>query len=290
MTQRDLTPRAREFLRKLQQGSNVAEPRNYPAAGGYVTLARATLDNAVALCSTNRCDDFRVFSALYSVRHGLELWLKSLILDVEIDRVLRALPRDPTFGHVNEIVRRDRGDPREQRSAERGLVYSLCHFRNLARGLAYPESRERDIDAEFCDDAISLIRAQQIEPRYKFACVWAVPLAGHDLAPLWARARGRFDDMAFNVHLHNQECIGAELLDEAQVASACELFGALDPSGDAFRYPSSLSGDLHRIDNVSLEALGRFASLLDNTVLAYGGAIDDAYQFSTLGSPLPHLR
>lgn len=290
MTQRDLTSGAQELLRKLQDGSNVAEPRNYLAAEGYRSLARATLDNAVALCSTNSSDDFRVFSALYAVRHGLELWLKSLILDFEIDRVLRALRREPGFEHASEIVRRDREGRRGQRDAERGLIRSLCHFRNLARGLTYPEFREREIGAEFCEHAVSLIRAQESEPRYKFAYVWAVPVAGHDLPPLWARAAGRFEGFAFDVRLHNQECLGVELLDEDQVASACELFGALDPSGDAFRYPSSLSGDLHSAAHVSLEAVGRFASLLDNTVLAYSGAIADAYQFSTLGSPLPHLR
>lgn len=40
--------------------------------------------------------------------------------------------------------------------------------------------------------------------------------------------------------------------------------------------------------SISLEALGRFASLLHGTVIVYGGVIADGYEDATLGRPLPY--
>lgn len=285
----DLTLGAKGLLDQLQQGSNIAEPRNYLAAEGYRNLARANLDNAVALCSLNSCDEFRIFSALYAVRHGMELWLKSLIIDVEIDRVLVGVAGGLTVDELKDLASQARDSRDDRKRAKRGLVRSLCQFRHLALGLTYPEFRQQEIGAKFCDDAIVKLRVQGKDPRYTFAHTWAVPIAGHDLVILWERARNRFKESTYRARLYNQECLGAELLSEEQVSSGCELLGTLDPSGDAFRYPSSISGDLHRLQSVSLEALGRFASLLDNTVNVYGGALGDAYVDSILKCPHPML-
>jgi hypothetical protein len=283
----DLPARAQKLLSELRGGTNVAEPRHYLAAEGYRHLARATLDNAVALCTTNSCDDFRIFSALYAVRHGIELWLKAFIVDFEIDRMLRRVAAGNTFEELKETAESDRDTRDARRRARRGLKRSLCQFRNLSLGMRHPDFRKHEIKEEFCGDAMARLRAKADGSRSEFAYVWAIPVTGHDLLDLWARARMRFADVTFNARIHNQQCLGAEILTEEQVTSACELFGAVDPNGDAFRYPSGMSGDLHRMESISLEALGRFASVLANTVVVYGGVISDGYVDSTIGRPLP---
>lgn len=288
-TKTELTPGARQLLEQLREGNNIAEPRNYLASAGYVNLARATINNAVALCSTNSCDDFRIFSALYAVRHGLELWLKALVIDVEIDRILDGVTQGKTYEELQTIVREDRTE-NERKAAKSGLMRSLCQFRNLASGLRYPEFREREIAHQFCDEGIAELRAATKKWRSRFVSAWAVPVAGHRLVPLWARGRERFSEATYRARDENQEGIGGELLEEEEVSAACELFGALDPLGDAFRYPSSLSGGgLHRTQSISLEALGKFASRLDDTVNAYGCALDEGYSNSTVGCPGPAL-
>ncbi len=286
-----LTTGAQELLNELQRGSNVAEPRHYLAAEGYRHLARATLDNAVALCSTDSSDDFRIFSALYAVRHGLELWLKSLIIDVEIDRLLAGIAAGNTLDELKDIAIQDRPS-RDRRQAERGFIRTLCQFRNLALGLRHPEFRGQEIEERFCVDGIAKALAAAEKPRYGFDHAWAIPIAGHDLKPLWVRARARFDAVTSAANVYNQECVGVETLPAKQLSSACELFGSVDSGGNTFRYPTSIArgdfGDLHRMQRISLEALGRFASTLNNTVVVYGGTISDSYAESTMGHPLPY--
>jgi hypothetical protein len=50
--------------------------------------ARAYLNNAAAICEDTGMSDYRIFMALYGIRHGIELWLKCVWSNERIDRAL----------------------------------------------------------------------------------------------------------------------------------------------------------------------------------------------------------
>lgn len=275
MPTRELSSAATELLRTLKTGDNISQVRNYASPSGLADVAHALLDNAAHLAKNSSSDDFRIFGVLFSIRHALELWAKAFIQHDQLATAKAAIKSGQQFAEIVSALCMDESAKKAIKSIRVGLVATLCRVRNLARGLTFPEFMELEIGEEFCGDALAMLRELGVLNGYRLSSVWAVPVAGHDLQDLWRRAEPTFTDMAYRAREEASMCLDdAAIITATQMAGVFELFGVLDPFGDAFRYPVSLRGVVHRIEDLSLQALERLARELEHTLLAYDEVLE----------------
>jgi hypothetical protein len=286
MSIHELTPNAKALLAELRNGANVANPPANIGEFAYSALAQAFFSNARGLCRDDGLSDFRVYGALYSLRHGLELMLKCIVRNDLMDTTLGALM---TAGPSFEDVCKKLG--LEAREKKR-LQQSLCTIRNVIEDkLTFPDIRTKNIDAASADRAVRFLQKNPNLPRDRFGIAWSSTAFGHDLSDLWAQATSTVEAMADDAKAIAQEIGFPPPLANAEIERIVELLAALDDGGDGFRYPSSLKGDWYvELPVVSLEALGSLVSKLESTCSVFESVRQHCYSMATIGHPTPQYH
>lgn len=282
----ELSSSARYLLEQLSDGNgaDIAVPSVYAGAMALTTHAMAYLDVASQLCAEPRNHDFAVFGAFYGIRHGLELWLKCIVINETIDRALVAISK----GAADLDTVATAAGPLNKNQKEH-LCRSLCALRNVSEDkVVAPDCYTVNVSEADATRAIAYIQRNGDQPRYLLSYAWSVPVRGHFLQELWHKAQPMIRDLHPAVEAHAQMSGCGHPTSIQRLAATIELLDKLDPDGDAFRYPSSLNGNWNtQLPCVSLRALGAVAEEIQETVLGYGSAMTEAYSFSKLRSPWP---
>lgn len=282
----DLSPTARGLLAELSDGdgADIAVPSVYAGAMALATHAMAYLDVASQLCTEPRSHDFAVFGAFYGIRHGLELWLKCMVINDMIDRALEAIVNGAAdLDAVSTAV-----GPLNKKQREH-LCRSVCALRNVNEDrIIAPDCYTKNISEADAVRAIAYVKHNGGQPRYMLGYTWSVPVPGHGLQVLWQKAQPTIAELHTAVESSAQMSGCGHPASLQRLAAAIEMLDKLDPDGDAFRYPSSLTGNWNtQLPCVSLPALGRLAEEIQETVLGYESLMTEAYSFSKLRSPWP---
>jgi hypothetical protein len=244
----------------------------------------AYLDLASQLCTEPRSHDFAVFGAFYGTRHGLELWFKCMIINEMIDRTLEAI--SDGAADVDAVVTIIGPLSKKQREH---LCRSLCALRNVDEyKIVAPDCYTRNVSEADAARAIAHVKKHGQKPRYMLGYTWSVPIPGHSLQTLWQKAKPMIVELRSAVESNAQHSGCGHPTSVERLDAAIELFDKLDPDGDAFRYPSSLTGNWNtQLPCVSLPALGGLAREIQETVLGYDSFLTESYSFSKLRSPRP---
>lgn len=286
-----IPPAAASLLRELQQGRNIAVPSVYAHSMAFSDHALLYLDNAVAFCRPDGVADFRVFAALYGIRHGMELWLKCLLRNQEIDRFLNHAFRQQqqSFAEVCEAL----GLTKKQKLP---FQRSLCCLRNtIEDGMGFPDSDpwSKRMEEAWAEKGLVVLRGHPDMDRAEFAAGCQVRLSGHSLMTLWTEA----EHLVRSFHPSGGGYdpwidIPAPEVDPDQIRALVELLHHYDKDGDAFRYPASLNGSWHDgLPHLDLRALGELARRMVNTVRSVTSVRQVAYEEATVSaaSPFNHL-
>lgn len=282
----ELSPAASELLGELSDGdgADIAVPSVYAGNTALATHAMAYLEVASQLCSATRSHDFAVFGAFYGIRHGLELWLKCMVINDMLDRTLEAISNGAADLDALSIA----AGPLDKKQREH-LCRSLCALRNLNEdGIVAPACYTMNISEADAVRAIAYIQQNGGQPRYMLGYAWSVPVRGHSLQTLWQKAQPMIRELHSAVESSAQMSGCGHPTSIERLAAAIELLDKLDPDGDAFRYPSSLTGNWNtQLPCVSLPALGALAEEIQETVLGFDLLMTESYSFSKLRSPWP---
>lgn len=285
------SPLAQKLTKYLQtdDGTGFGVPKVAPNDGALAAHALAFLSNAAQLCWENPVHDFSVFGALYSLRHGLELWFKYLAQNNMMDRALLAIfDEDEAAATLDELASALQLLGKKKASQKTLLCLSLCALRNnWTDRLKFPAVWTENIGPDFAKRAIQEVRVNGGRGRREFTRFWCVPVPGHSLKRLWHDVRESFADLRPAVYRDAQRWGGKTVsLDEMQ--AVVDFLDYYDPDGDAFRYPASLTGKWYlHLPHVNLMRLGNLASRLEQTLTTYSALLDESYSLSTLRDPEP---
>ncbi|MDI3283448.1 hypothetical protein [Polyangium sp. 15x6] len=285
MSEPTLTREAAALLAQLRNGDNVAEPIANIGAFAFSAHARAFLSNAIALCRNDGTSDFRVYGALYSLRHGVELMLKCIVRNDTIDQILRTLMKP---GLSFEDVCSRLSLPKVPKK-DRLLMHSLCAMRNwLEDRVGHPACHQVNINAAHATRAIEYLRCNPDTPREHFAVVWTSAVQGHDLLELWNSAVPIIDSFAADARYNAQVTGYDPPLTTAELQPLIELLAALDDGGNGFRYPSSNAGAWYTsVPSLSLEALRALIERIESTCITFDAVRSECYSMATVGRPSP---
>lgn len=249
-----LSSDAARLLELWRQGNDLAVSKPVPNKFVFTDHALAYLENVQTLSKSGN-SDFAIFGALYSLRHGLELWLKCLLRNHQVEMFLAALFEDPSM------------DPKAA-ATRAGLREQFATTFNA--GVAKLAGKKKLTNSE----SVAYLRANRQRARDFFVLAVNVRLAEHGLEKLLSRLNHQDDEFGRIVEasLERQRSLG-ESTDSAatagEVRTLVELLDSLDPDGDAFRYPMGLDGGWHsHVPAVSLRALAKSASRLAELVRA----------------------
>lgn len=283
MTAQGLSTKASRLLARLRVGTNVADPTPNIGAMAYSTLAQAFFSNARSLCNDEGLSDFRVYGALYSLRHGLELMLKCIVRNERIDRTLRELCRP---GLSFEAVCTNLDFNKRERAQ---LQLSVCVMRNVLQDrIMHPRCFEENIDPASAERALEYLRQNPDIPRDRFALVWTSAALVHDLLELWQEAAPTIDEFAGDARRHAEEIGFPVPLTREDLEPIVELLAALDDGGDGFRYPSSRSGLWYTaVPSLSLVAVGDLVEKLEATCVVFESVRSECYSNATVTHPTP---
>lgn len=240
-----------ELEERLGAGGGLSRPELWADALAHSFRATIFFSNAGALCRDQWLGDFRVFGALYQMRHGLELLLKCLLLNERLNRFFSlAFEHDATFERVAEVMELT---TLERRAFSDGLEEVM------RRRVARPDA-----------DAFNWFRACPDLARGGVARSIPLVVHGHRLCVLWSRARGPYEFWRLRL------LADAEFGGDVPVAMSTDALGAAvewldkyDEAGDAFRYPTSRAGELYSaLPRVRLDRLGDLAEALENSARA----------------------
>src|SRR4051812_39580396 len=107
------------------------------------------------MCRDVGMDDFRIFGALYQIRHGIELWLKCISRNVMIDRALASIfrPESSSFEEVVEATQQTSKHARQQ------LRKAVCVLRNVLEDrVVFPDCHRVRIDDHWANKALAFMR------------------------------------------------------------------------------------------------------------------------------------
>jgi hypothetical protein len=278
-----LTQDAQSLLAQLRVGGNVADARASIGAFAFSSHAQAFFSNAIALCDDDGLSDFRVYGALYSLRHALELMLKCIVRNEMIDATLSVL-MIPELSFDDACTRLSLKKPERKL-----LLHAVCVLRNLLEdSIVYPRCHNENIDVGFAQRALEYLRQNPSLPRDRFSIVWASTAFGHDLNELWREAAPTITRLSADARRHAQEIGFDPPLTVAELRPIIELIAALDDGGDGFRYPSSLYGEWYvAAPCLSLEALRELIERLDSTCTIFSSVREQCYSMATVQHPTP---
>lgn len=279
-----VTKEAEELFSQLKIGTNIADPSSNIGSFAFSSHAIAFLNNAVALCKNDNVSDFRVYGALYFLRHGIELMLKCLARNQMIDVTLSVLmtPHQSFEVSCNKLHLKNK-----QKII---LMHSLCVIRNVLKAkIIRPKCYNVNIDDDFANDALEYLRQNPNIPREIFAATWASSSFGHELVELWGKAEPIINDIIIGARRYAIEVGYKPPLSASELKPLIDLLASLDDGGDGFRYPSSIDGGWYTISvqGLSLEALQALINKIENTCLVFLDFRENRYSQSTIGQPYP---
>jgi hypothetical protein len=283
----ELSPPAEALLNRWRVGDNFSQPSPSVGPFTYSEHAMIFLSNAIRLCEDDGMSDFRVYGALYLLRHGLELMLKCWSRNVQIDEILCAIMRNGlSFDAICEQLWTQADERRKKTPI---LLHAVCAIRNhLQDGLRYPDVHKANIDERHANRALEYFRKNPALDRFYFAPMWPVASSGHKLPALWKESALIMDEFAEAAQRHAFEAGYPAPLTSSELEAIVELLAAMDDGGDGLRYPSSIFGAWYsEPPQLSLEALGDSAEGIKSTCQGFEDAREEAYSMSTFGSPTP---
>jgi len=278
-----LSEGGKALLERLQLGGNFSEPSPGWDAFAYSHHAEIFLNNARRLCEDDAMSDFRVYGALYTLRHGLELMLKCMSRNVQIDKILEILMR-PEMTFINACASIWQS-AKERRRKEPILRHAVCAIRNVLEDhIEAPRCHTSNIDDSFADRALAYFRSNPETDRFLFALHWPVASAGHDLNTLWGESEPVISAFAEAAERHAVEAGVSPPMTPPEMKSLVDMLWAMDDGGQGLRYPSSISGSWYfDPPRMSLQALGPLIYRLEETCKMYEAAREESYNESTFG-------
>lgn len=273
---------AARLLARLQKGDSFGIPSVYPGWATFSDHAQVYLESAVAVASHGPPADFAVFSALFCLRHGLELWLKCIIRNELIDSFLVAAMADEGLPLPDVLA----AVPGLRTGQHAAITTALVVLQNVReRRLVYPECWTENLSET--ESALNFLRANRDLSRNYFADVCRVQVSGHRLDKLWTQAKatitgGLHREVASTAPMYFQEPVVAA----SEIENAVLLMHHLDPGGTVLRYPEERSGEPNtELPAMHLPALSALAGSLNNTLMAYSAVRSEVYDLATLRSP-----
>lgn len=280
--------KAKELLSRLQEGKNIAVPSIYIDPLAFSDHAHLYFENAAALCRapTNN-NDFSIFSVLYNIRHGMELWLKCLLRNQLMDRFLTQTFQIPsaTLEKISEKLGL-------QKSHRIQFQQTLCCLRNVyVEGIKFPDADPWAVNVgpSQANQGLEYLSEHPSLDRHRFALICRVQIGSHNLFKLWKEA----DHLIRSFHPNEMSLTPyydgpAPGQTSDEVAEICHLLHSLDPGGDAFRYPATSKGHWHtHLPHFDLARLGTLAEGMANTVQSFEIIRDEAYNSATVSRPYP---
>lgn len=288
MTESSLSQSAKEILRELQTGENIAEPSVYPGSLAFSEHARLYLENAENL-SGAATTDFAVFGVLYCIRHGLELWLKCFLRNFHIDQFLSGVAHQPEI-KLGELIQSLKADGLHSKAdgISAGSIRDVISIMRkvLEDEESFPECRK---GSKWADKGLDYLRENRELPRQRFASLWTgCGLRSHDLVTLWDAGAGReINDFYSQARSFPNEFF-ENMTPRDRIRGVCDFFAHYDQEGEAFRYPLSNDQDWHfDLPSLSLDALAALASEFAQSVTAFQTLRRELYTIATIGNPRP---
>lgn len=280
---RTLTQGASRLLAKLNTDDHgvVAVPSVYPNSMANFAHAEAFLDNAIHLCRNPDAPDFAIFGALLFIRHGLELWMKGMINNRMVDQIIDAIADGVADVHgLGTRLGLNKGQ-------RRNLVQTLCEaLPALKTGVAVHDFHTVEVNEARAQEAVEFIRDNPHLERFRLDFAWCVHVPHHGLAGHWKVVEPLVREFHFDVAQQERTPGEWDPWSAEEVSSLVEFLDYYDPDGDAFRYPSSLSGEWRTsLPALSLHKLGDLASQLRDTVKSYEWFLTAEYECHRLGGP-----
>ena len=278
-----LTPDAVALLEVLRTGDNFSQPTPSYGSFAYSAHAEVFFSNAIALCNEDGMSDFRVYGALYSLRHGIELMLKCISRNDRIDEMLRVLMR-PNLRFADAC-----GQLKLDKKPKAALMRAVCIARNVLEDrIHHPKCQQINIGESFADHALEYFRQNPTTPRDRFTLVWPFATRGHDLVELWEEASPVIDSFVSDARRHAIEIGYPPPLTIAELKPIIDLLAAMDDGGDGFRYPSSISGEWYmEAPQLSLSSLRTLAESVKSTCKVFESVREECYSLATLRNPSP---
>jgi len=279
----------RDLLASLQEGTDTSEPALYRNSLAQSDYSVHFTSNANELVTAADMTDFAVPGALYMIRHGLELWLKRILANRDLDRLLKlVMQEDLRFDELcaADIMTAGRS-VRLQNANAAALRRGLCTMRNVLEDrLCYPECRQKRLETRYADRALALLRRSPSTPRLCLGTLYVPLIDGHELFRLWEEAEPYVHDLRPGAFRHAEEVGGGAPLEFGRTRELCDFLHHLDPDGDALRYPFSLSGAWHDHQlHLSVKAVGELAQELTESTRSYTGYRRDVYNHTTVSDP-----
>ena len=283
----ELSASATALLQRWQTGENFSQPSPSFGPFAYSEHAEIFLSNAVRLCEDDGMSDYRVYGALYLLRHGLELMLKCWSRNPQIDHILRTMT-GPGLS-FEAVCTSLWPEARERRRKAPILLHAVCAIRNnLQDGLKHPEVHTVNVDDRHANAALEYFRANSGIDRFCFVPMWPVSSSGHNLPELWLESAPVMDSFIEAAQRSAVEAGMQAPLTSSDLTVIIELLAAMDDGGDGLRYPSSIGGTWYSDPpQLSLSALAVSAEAVRETCRAFEDAREEAYSLSTFGKPNP---
>ena len=249
-TKPSLSTEAGRLLELWREGVSLADSKPVPSKFVFSDHAHAYLKNAGRLAGSGD-PDFAIFGALFCLRHGLELWLKCLVRNHQLETFLAALIEEPS---VEPKAAALRAGLREKFATTFNVgVAKLAGKPKLTVSESVVYLRDNPVRAE--DLLMFCVNVQSVE---------------HGLIPLLGRLReDEFDRLVDEAMIQHRKSPTGEIATAREVRTLIELLDFYDPDGDAFRYPMGLDGRWHsEVPPVSLRALANSATRVASLVKA----------------------
>jgi hypothetical protein len=283
----------RRLLASLQDGMDISEPALYQNSLAQSDYSVIFTSNASELVDNTAMTDFAVPGALYMIRHGLELWLKCILANRDLDRLLKLITQeDLSFDDLcaHDVMTAGR-TVRLQNANAAALRRGLCIMRNvLEDGLRYPECRHKRMETRYADRALTFLRRNPSTPRKRLGVLYVPLIGGHELFRLWEQAEPYIHDLRRGAQHHAEDVGGGAPLELGHTKELCAFLHHLDPDGDALRYPFSLTGGWHDHQlRLSLKSVGKLARELTESTRSYTGYRGEVYVHTTVSDPMGPL-
>ncbi|MFO1077939.1 MAG: hypothetical protein U1E73_09475 [Planctomycetota bacterium] len=279
----------RALLQRLRSGDDIAEPAFLHNSLALSDYAIVFMRSAQELMAKSGLPDFALPGGFYMMRHGLELWLKCILVSRNMDRLLRRIvDSNDTF----ETLAADTSwmavkSKRLRSEVGESLKDALCTMRNvLVDGVVFPECRH--VRQGNCDAnaALAFLRSNRDTPRDRVAVLWMPPLEGHRLMELWDEAEPYVSDLRSGAEDEAESAGGGPVMTMDGLRAVYTLFNHRDQRGDALRYPASLGGKWHLFSpRWSLRETSALAGELAETIQLYKEHRSMVYRFATVGDP-----
>ncbi len=279
--------RERPGLAGLFSGQVLSLSPNCRGPCAQSTYARLHLQNAADLLRASYHLDFAVPGALFLLRQGLELWLKCIASNLELDEILALVVRErPSFEELSkqDVITRERSKDVAKKNRH-ALSRGLCAFRSVhVDGLRAPEIWTKRNQGNFPDQSIQAVADRSDFSRELFGLFYVPLIGGHDLRRLWAVAKANISSRCLAINSYGSLCGCDEQMDLTLLDDLVEVLSRLDPDGDALRYPFSIRQEWHdQMPPMSKPWLEGAIGTTLSQIVNESGERSQRYALSTIG-------